>query len=117
MAAADVSHVRVGEIPDEKTQGIGCPARVRVGERDDLAGRLAHCAILCGDFPGALAFEQANLRIGFCNRTDDGVRFVGRRVRRDHDLEAIAGIVLREEILDAGSDDGFLVVRGDDDAH
>ena len=52
-AAADVGDVRVGERGGELAQRVGRPGRVRVRERDHVAVRLAHGAVLRGDLAAA----------------------------------------------------------------
>ena len=114
--AADVPDLGVGEVARELAERVRLPLGVRVRERDHVARRLAHGAMLGGDLPAALALEQPDARLAGGDLADDVVRPIGRAVGGDDDLEELGRVVELEEVLDAAADDGVLVVRRDDRA-
>jgi hypothetical protein len=81
----------VGEVPDEPPERLRRPRRVRVGERDDLAVRLAHRAVLRRDLSAALDAEEAHALIAFRDAGDDVVGRIGRGVGGDDDLDRSSG--------------------------
>ena len=87
--AADVRDLGVGEVGDEPAKRIRRPGRVRVRERDDVAGRLADRPILGCDLPATRAVEQADARLAGGDRLDELVRPIGRGVGGDDDLEPV----------------------------
>ena len=111
---AHVRDLRVGEVGDELPQRVGSPRRVRVGEGDDLARRLAHGAVLSRDLAAARVDDQAH---AVAEALDELVRAVGGGVRGDDELELVGRIVEREQVLEPALDHRLLVVRGDDDGH
>ena len=111
---ADVGDVRVGEVGDELPQRVGRPGRVRVGEGEDLAARLAHGPVLGGDLAAARVHDQPH---AISEALDELVRAVGRGVGGDDDLEPVGRIVEREQVLEPPLDHGLLVVGGDDHRH
>ena len=114
QAAADVGDLGVGEAGDELPERVGRPARVRVGEGDDLALGLAHGAILGGDLAAARAVEQPDARLAGGDGLDELVRAVARGVGGDDQLELLRRIVEREQVLEPPLDHALLVVGGDD---
>ena len=115
--AADVGDRRIGERPHELRERVGRPGRVRVGEREHVAGGLAHRAILRRDLAAARAADQPHARLPRRDRLDELVSTVGGGIRGDHDLEPVGRVVEREQVLEAALDHGLLVVRGDDHRH
>src|SRR5262249_19472559 len=111
--AADVGHVRVGEVAHEPTQRVRRPGRVRVAEREDLALGLADGAVHRRQLSGSRALEQADAVVA----ANDLVRAVGRGVGGDHELELVSRVVELEQVLDALLDHVFLVVRRHDHRH
>ncbi len=113
--AADVADLGIGEVPRERAQRVGLPLAVRVREREDVARRLAHGAVLRRDLALARALQETNARVLGRDLADDRVGEVGRAVGRHDDLEALLRVVERERVLDAPPDDSLLVVRRDDE--
>ena len=94
---------------------VGLPLAVRVREREDVARRRAHRAVLRRDLALARALQETHARVLGRDLADDRVREVGRAVGRDDDLERVLRVVERERVLDPPADDRLLVVRGDDE--
>ena len=103
---------RVSERRHELAERVGVPLDVGVAERDDLAGRLAHGAVLGGNLASALAPDQADA--ARLEARDDVVGGVDRVVGRHDDLEPVARIVERKHVLELSLDDVLLVVRRHD---
>ena len=112
--AADVCDVRVGEVRDELPERVGSPGRVRVGEGDDLAARLAHGPVLGGDLAPAGVHDQPH---AITEALDELVRAVGRGVGGDDELQLVGRVVEREQVLEPAFDHGLFVVGGDDHGH
>ena len=112
---ADVGDVRVGEVRDEPAQRVGSPGRVRVGEGEDLAVRLAHGPVLRRDLAAARVDDQPNAAVA--EALDELVRAIGGGIGRDDELELLGRIVEREQVLEPPLDHRLLVVGGDDDGH
>ena len=117
MSPTAVRDVGVGEVANELRERVELPARVRVGERDDLGRDVAHGAVLRRDLARPRAAEKAHATVVICEQADDVVGAVRRAVRRDDDVVALARILLREQVLDPLRDHRLLVVRGHHDAH
>ena len=113
-AAADVGDLGVGEVGDELAERVGRPGRVRVGEGEDLAGRLADGPVLGGDLAPARVHDQPDAG---AEPLDELVRPVVRRVRGDDELQLVRGVVEREQVLEPPLDHRLLVVGGDDHGH
>src|SRR5581483_6969149 len=108
--AADVSHPRLAEPRHQAPQRVRAPEAVRVGEREDLAARLLDGHVERGDLAAAREVQHLIRARG----PGDLHRAVGRPVRRDHDLQPLARVVLRERVANLAVDHVLLVVRGDD---
>ena len=111
---ADVADLLVGEVADELAQRVRLPLAVRVGEREDVARRLAHRAVLGRDLALARALQEEDARILGRQLTDDRVGEIRRAIGRDHDLEALGRVVERECVREPPANHGFLVVRRHD---
>ncbi len=112
---ADVGDFRIRKVADELAQGVFAPARVRVGEREDLAARRANSAVLRGRLAGARHRLETHAGLPSGGRLHELVRVVGRGVGDDHDLELVRRIVERQEVLQPLLDDDLLVVRRNDE--
>ncbi len=114
---ADVRDVRIGEGADEQAERVRRPHRVRVAERDDLGGALAHRPVLRRHLAAARAAQQPHSRLARRDRLDQLVRAVAGGIGRDHDVQRRRRVVEREQVLDAPLDHRLLVVGGDDQRH
>ena len=85
---ADVRDVRIGEGADEQAERVRRPHRVRVAERDDLGGALAHRPVLGRHLAAARAAQQPHARLARRDRLDELVRAVAGGIGRDHDARA-----------------------------
>ena len=99
-----------GEGADERASGAGLPQRVRVGERDDLAARVAHGGVLRADLAAAGQLQH-DVGAGLSRPFGRGVRAA---IAGDDQLQQLARIVERERVLDLCADHRLLVVSGDD---
>ena len=66
------------------------------------------------DLAVARAAEEPHLRLSDGELLDDRIRTIFRTVRGHDDLQALARVVEREQILETTADHVLLVVRGDD---
>ena len=108
---ADVRDLRIGEGAHERPQRVRRPGAVGVGERDDLAVRLAHRAVLCSDL--ATAWIRDHLHAG--KLQCDLLGAVRRRVGADDDLQLVRRVVELEQVLEPPRDHRLFVVGRDDD--
>ncbi len=111
---AHVGDVRIGEVGDEPAQRVRRPGRVRIGEGDDLAARLAHGPVLGGHLASTWVHDQPDAGR---EPLHELVRPVVRGVRGDDELQLVRGVVEREQVLEPPLDHRLLVVGGDDHGH
>jgi len=94
--------------------GIRIHERIRIGEQQYIAARRRN---RIGEYGGFAAVRRevqqsdAARLAGF----DDFTGPIGAAVGRDDDFEPIGRIVECEQVLEARANDGFFVVRRDDD--
>ena len=114
--AAHRADGRIRERRHERAQRSGIERLPRVGHDDDLPAQLRHDVVQHGGLSAARLEGDDRHAIGL-----PGARTlrrpVGRSVGGDHDLQPVARVVERAEILDARADPRGLVVRDDHRAH
>ena len=115
--AADVRDLGVGERANQLGERVRRPRRIGVGERQDLAVRLANRPVLRGDLAGARAANQPYAGLAGHDRLDQLVGAIVRRVRGDDDLEPVGRVVEGEQVFEPPLDHRLLVVGGDDHRH
>ena len=88
---ADVGDIGIGQVRDEPAQRVGRPARIRIGEGDDIALGRANGSILGGHLASPRAVQKAHPGLAGRHLRHEVVRSVGRRVRGDDDRQLLGG--------------------------
>ena len=115
VGRADAADAGIGERLHDPRQPVGRQQGPDVGESDELARDLGHRRLL-GLLLAAALLEPNQPDPPGLVLPDDLRGAVGRGVVGDHQLEAVSGVVLREQVVELGPDRAHAVVDRNDHA-